>query len=103
MAYGAQGDFAAQDLQRPALDLSDRGIDGRHTPGDIDAYVYTERGVYRPGETVRLIGLIRDQIGRAIRRLSPGVRDVSRRMGIPVFIRVDAHRAQFAGAAGARD
>ncbi len=38
MAYGAQGDFAAQDLQRPALDLSDRGIDGRHTPGNIDAY-----------------------------------------------------------------
>ncbi|MBS0386374.1 MAG: alpha-2-macroglobulin family protein, partial [Proteobacteria bacterium] len=66
MAYGEQGDFAAQDLQRPALDLSDRGIDGRRTPGNIDAYVYTERGVYRPGETVRLIGLIRDQIGRAI-------------------------------------
>jgi uncharacterized protein YfaS (alpha-2-macroglobulin family) len=66
MAYGSQGDFAAQDLQRPALDLSDRGIDGRHTPGNIDAYVYTERGVYRPGEIVRLIGLIRDQIGRAI-------------------------------------
>jgi uncharacterized protein YfaS (alpha-2-macroglobulin family) len=49
MAYGQQGDFAAQDLQRPALDLSDRGIDGRQTPGNIDAYVYTERGVYRPG------------------------------------------------------
>jgi uncharacterized protein YfaS (alpha-2-macroglobulin family) len=66
MAYGAGGDFAALDLQRPALDLSDRGVDGRHAPGDIDAYLYTERGVYRPGERVRLIGLIRDQIGRAL-------------------------------------
>lgn len=66
MAYGGQGDFAAQDLQRPALDLSDRGVNGRRTPGNIDAYLYTERGVYRPGETVRLIGLIRDQVGRAI-------------------------------------
>lgn len=66
MAYGANGDFAALDLQRPALDLSDRGVDGRRAPGDIDAYLYTERGIYRPGERVRLIGLIRDQVGRAI-------------------------------------
>jgi alpha-2-macroglobulin len=66
MAYGAGGDFAALDLQRPALDLSDRGVNGRRPPGDIDAYVYTERGIYRPGESVRLIGLIRDQIGRAV-------------------------------------
>ena len=66
MAYGAEGDFTALDLQRPALDLSDRGVDGRYAPADIDAYLYTERGIYRPGERVRLIGLIRDQIGRAI-------------------------------------
>jgi len=66
MAYGAEGDFTALDLQRPALDLSDRGVDGRRAPGDIDAYLYTERGIYRPGENVRLIGLIRDEIGRAI-------------------------------------
>jgi alpha-2-macroglobulin len=66
MAYGAEGDFTALDLQRPALDLSDRGVDGRRPPGDIDAYLYTERGIYRPGERVRLIGIIRDPIGRAI-------------------------------------
>jgi alpha-2-macroglobulin len=66
MAYGERGDFAALDLQRPGLDLSDRGVDGRRAPGDIDAYLYTERGIYRPGERVRLIGLIRDEIGRAI-------------------------------------
>jgi alpha-2-macroglobulin len=66
MAYGAEGDFTALDLQRPSLDLSDRGVDGRYAPADIDAYLYTERGIYRPGERVRLIGLLRDQIGRAI-------------------------------------
>ncbi|MBX3429833.1 MAG: alpha-2-macroglobulin family protein [Hyphomonadaceae bacterium] len=66
MAYGSEGDFAALDLQRAGLDLSDRGVDGRRAPGDVDAYLYTERGIYRPGERVRLIGLIRDQVGRAI-------------------------------------
>ncbi len=66
MAYGAGGDFAALDLNRGALDLTDRGIDGRQTPGDVDAYLYTERGVYRPGERVRLIGLVRDPAGRAL-------------------------------------
>ena len=66
MAYGGEGDFAALDLQRASLDLSDRGVDGRSAPGDVDAYLYTERGIYRPGERVRVIGLIRDQVGRAI-------------------------------------
>lgn len=66
MAYGAEGDFAALDLNRSSLDLTDRGVDGRRTPGDIDAYLYTERGVYRPGERARIIGLIRDPAGRAI-------------------------------------
>src|SRR5690606_2413151 len=66
MAYGAEGDFAALDLQRPSLDLSDLGVDGRRAPGDVDAYLYTERGICRPGERVRLMGLIRDQVGRAI-------------------------------------
>ncbi|NWG52634.1 MAG: alpha-2-macroglobulin family protein [Hydrogenophilaceae bacterium] len=66
MAYSRDGDFAALDLDTGALDLSERGIDGRTPPGDIDAFLYTERGIYRPGETVRLMGLIRDIAGRAI-------------------------------------
>lgn len=66
MAYGAAGDFAALDLASNALDLSERGVDGRVPPGDIDAYLFTERGIYRPGETVRLVGLIRDNAGRAV-------------------------------------
>lgn len=66
MAYGAGGDFTALDVDRTALDLSDKDVDGRRTPGDVDAYMFTERGVYRPGETVRLNGMIRDAAGRAI-------------------------------------
>ena len=57
MAFGAS-DFAVQDLNRPAFDLSDRGVDGRDAPGPVDALLYTERGIYRPGETVQRDGVL---------------------------------------------
>ncbi len=59
VASTPQGDLAAQDLTGPAFDLSDRGADGRVTPGPIEAYVYTDRGIYRPGETVQTMALLR--------------------------------------------
>ena len=62
-AYGAEGDFAILDLNRAAFDLSDRGVSGRSSPGPSEAFVYTERGVYRPGETVEVMALLRDRIG----------------------------------------
>ena len=34
-------------------------LDGANDGSLLDAYRYAERGVYRPGERVRLIGLIR--------------------------------------------
>lgn len=61
MAYGAGGDFAYLDLRRPAFDLTDRGVGGRSMPGPVDAYLYLDRGIYRPGETVQLVGLLRDR------------------------------------------
>ena len=66
MAYGADQDFSFLDLRRPAFDLTDRGVAGRETPGPIDAFLYTERGVYRPGETVQLTGMVRDRVGAAL-------------------------------------
>lgn len=66
MAYGKGGDFSFLDLRRPAFDLTDRGVGGRATPGPVDAYVYTERGVYRPGETVHSVAMLRDRVGAAI-------------------------------------
>ncbi|HEX2590942.1 MAG TPA: alpha-2-macroglobulin [Rhizomicrobium sp.] len=66
MAYGAGGDFSFLDLRRPAFDLTDRGVGGRATPGPTDAYLYTERGIYRPGETVQATAMLRDRVGAAL-------------------------------------
>ena len=66
MAYGDGGDFSFLDLRRSAFDLTDRGVGGRETPGPVDAYLYTERGVYRPGETVQSVAMLRDRVGAAL-------------------------------------
>ncbi len=66
MAYGANNDFSFLDLRRPAFDLTDRGVGGRDTPGPIDAFLYTERGVYRPGETIKSVAMLRDRVGTAV-------------------------------------
>ncbi len=64
-ALGA-GDFAFLSLVGSAFDLSDRGVGGRWMPGPLDAYLYTERGVYRPGETVYITTLLRDADAMAL-------------------------------------
>lgn len=66
LAYGARGDLAVLDLTRAPVDLSELGTGGRTTPGPVDAYVYTDRGIYRPGETVHITSLMRDRAGRAV-------------------------------------
>jgi hypothetical protein len=66
MAYGPGGDFTFADITRPAFDLSDRGVDGRALPGPVDAYVYTDRGIYRARETVNIVALLRDRLADAM-------------------------------------
>ena len=66
LAYGEDGELAALDLTRAPVDLSSESTGGRRTPGLVDAYVYTERGIYRPGETVHLTALLRDRAGVGI-------------------------------------
>jgi len=66
LAYGGGGDFALLDLTLAAFDLSDRGVGGRQPPGPLDAYLYSDRGVYRPGETVNLTVLLRDDRTAAV-------------------------------------
>ncbi|MDB5485377.1 MAG: alpha-2-macroglobulin-like, partial [Tardiphaga sp.] len=61
-----QGDYAFLSLKSQAFDLSDRGVTGRPAPAGSDAFVYTERGVYRSGETVYLTALLRDGQGIAV-------------------------------------
>ncbi len=67
MAYARNGDFAALDLRRPGIDLSDRGVDGRLPGPLVDTYAWLDRGIYRPGETVRFAAMMRDPAGRAVR------------------------------------
>ncbi|HJU17826.1 MAG TPA: MG2 domain-containing protein [Stellaceae bacterium] len=69
MAYGPGGDFNFLELGRAAFDLSDRGVSGRPQPGPVDAYLYTDRGIYRPGESVHLTMLVRDDKAEAIANL----------------------------------
>jgi uncharacterized protein YfaS (alpha-2-macroglobulin family) len=58
-------DYAFLSLKAPGFDLSDRGVAGRETPVGLDAFVYTERGVYRSDETVNVTALLRDPRGIA--------------------------------------
>jgi len=65
VAENGTGEYAFLDLTANAFDLSDRGVKGRDAPGPLDAYLYTERGVYRPGEEVNITALVRDAAGIA--------------------------------------
>ena len=65
-AMGPQGDFAMLDLERAPIDLSSENIGGRTPPYPIDGFVYTERGIYRPGETIYSVAMLRDEAARAV-------------------------------------
>lgn len=65
-AAGPDGDFTLIRLNGPAFDLSDRGVSGQPSPGPVQAFLATERGVYRPGETVNATVLLRDAAGAAL-------------------------------------
>jgi hypothetical protein len=65
VASDPSGDYAFLSLRGPAFDLTDRGVAGRPAASGLDAFVYTERGVYRTGETVHVTALLRDGQGYA--------------------------------------
>jgi alpha-2-macroglobulin len=66
VARGEDKDYGFLDITKQAFDLSDRGVGGRNPPGPLDAMVFTERGVYRPGETVYVTALLRDAAANAV-------------------------------------
>ncbi len=68
-AADGRGDYGFLDLAGSAFDLADRGVKGRLAPVGLDAFLATERGVYRPGETVNVTTLLRDAAGRAVASL----------------------------------
>lgn len=58
--------FTLLSLKQEGFDFSDRGVKGRVLPTKVDAYLFTERGIYRPGEKVNVTALVRDQQGKAL-------------------------------------
>ena len=93
MAFGADNDLALLDLSRAAVDISSENISGRSVSSDIDGFIYTERGIYRPGETVHLTTLLRSTTGFAIDD-RPGTIIVRRPNGL------EADRFRFETASG---
>ncbi|HEV7284117.1 MAG TPA: MG2 domain-containing protein, partial [Kaistia sp.] len=69
VAQTAAGDYAFLDMKKTAFDLTDRGVDGRPAPGPLDTFFTSERGIYRPGETVHLTALLRDAQAKAVNGL----------------------------------
>lgn len=65
VASDATGDHGFLDMGGAAFDLADRGVSGRAAARGLDAMIFAERGVYRPGETVFLTTLLRDAQGVA--------------------------------------
>src|SRR6185312_5539401 len=94
IAETAAGDYAFLDQSKTAFDLTDRGVDGRASPGALDLFATTERGVYRPGETVFLTALLRDAHAKAVANLPLNL-DVIRPDG--VVARHDVLKDQGAG------
>ncbi len=69
MASQGEEDFVFLDMTRAGFDLSDRGVTGRPAPKALDIFAWTERGIYRAGETVHAAALARDDQARAIENL----------------------------------
>jgi alpha-2-macroglobulin len=64
-----KGDYGFLDVAASAFDLTDRGVKGRDAPAGLDAFLTSERGVYRPGETVYVTALLRDAAGKVVENL----------------------------------
>jgi uncharacterized protein YfaS (alpha-2-macroglobulin family) len=93
MAYGPNNDYTASDITRAPMDLSSHAVggrqegesgDGRASAFGVDSYVYTDRGIYRPGEIVHLVALMRDPQGRVIKDRK-GALVVYRPSGVEAF------------------
>ncbi len=65
-AQNGVDDFVFLDLTRAGFDLSDRGVTGRAAAGALDILAWTERGIYRAGETVHAQALARDIAANAV-------------------------------------
>lgn len=60
--------FTVLNLRNEPFNLEDRGDEGRDANNTTDGYLFTERGIYRPGETVHHVCLLRDKEGQALKQ-----------------------------------
>src|SRR5262249_30797465 len=64
-------DFSFLQFSNDVFDLSDHGIAGRQPPRIYDAYLYSDRGIYRPEEVIHTSMLLRNSEGDAVDRVPP--------------------------------
>ncbi len=69
LAHSKDGDFGLLDISRPEHDFSDRGVSGRKSPGSVDVFLYSNRDLFKPGETINIHGLIKDESAKTIANL----------------------------------
>jgi uncharacterized protein YfaS (alpha-2-macroglobulin family) len=67
LVEGPGGDFTAFDLDGRRLDLSHLPVGGKDAAGPVEAFLYLDCGIYRPGETLRLSALLRDAEGYSVK------------------------------------
>lgn len=71
MAYNGE-DFSFLDKTASHIDLADRGFEGGVGPeADVDAFVAPIRAIFRPGNSVEGLVLIRDLTGQALDKVPP--------------------------------
>lgn len=80
-AETAEGDYVFLDVDSSGFDLTDRGVEGRPASGPLDVFATTERGVYRPNESVFFTALVRDSRAKAVTGL-PLTMEVQRPDGV---------------------
>jgi uncharacterized protein YfaS (alpha-2-macroglobulin family) len=83
-------DFSLLSLRTPALDLSAFGLGGRVGGSERSVFLWGGRDLFRPGEAIRVQGLLRDHDGRAVtasplflRLLQPNGRVYARAQATP--------------------
>jgi uncharacterized protein YfaS (alpha-2-macroglobulin family) len=69
VARMSDADMAFLSLKDAEFDLSDRGVAGRPAAPPVDVFMATDRGAYRPGETVYVTALARDSAMAAVEGL----------------------------------
>ncbi|UYB51335.1 alpha-2-macroglobulin family protein [Xanthomonas sp. AM6] len=77
-------DLSMLPFNQPALDLSEFAVAGRENAW-FDVFAWSGRDLYRPGETVRVSALLRDNDGKPVAATGKGAQPAG---GQPVFLRL---------------